>query len=146
MKGEKTDNKSLVMYTSLIFLAAIAMIIVSFFAEKHLETQYTSEIEAQNVNLSNKAAMVSEENMQLVEMNRSLKDNNKDLLEQNAQLILERDALLKEKSGFEALVAVYDQLLSGKEKAARELLEGIYTEDLTQAQKEIYDALVKKTN
>lgn len=146
MSGEKTDNKSLIMYTSLIFLAAIAMIVVSFFAEKHLETQYTSEVEAQNVNLSNKAAMVSEENMQLVEMNRSLKENNKDLLEQNSQLILERDALAKENAGFEALTKVYDELLSGKEKAAKEILKGIYTEDLTPEQKEIFDALVKKVN
>ena len=146
MNGEKNDNKSLIMYTSLIFLAAILMIVVSFFAEKHLEEQYASEVEAQNVNLSNKAAMISEENMQLVEMNRTLKDANSNLTSQNEALTAERDALLKEKEGFEALIEVYNKLLAGEEKAARALLEAIYTENLTPDQKEIYDALVKKAN
>ena len=146
MNGEKTENKSLILYTSLIFIAAIAMIIVSFFAEKHFEEQDVSEVKAQNVNLSNKAAIISEENMQLVEMNRTLKETNKSLVEQNTTLGAEKDALIKEKAGFEALIEVYEKLLDGKEKAARTLLEGIYTEDLTLEQKEIYDALVKKTN
>ncbi len=146
MNGEKNDNKSLILYTSLIFLAAIVMIVVSFFAEKHLEEQYVSEVEAQNVNLSNKAAMISEENMQLVEMNRTLKETNNGLVEQNTALSLEKDALIKEKAGYEALIEVYKKLVNGRENAARTLLEEIYTEDLTPDQKELYDALVKKVN
>lgn len=144
MTQKKNDNKSLIMYTSLIFIVAIVMIVVSFFAQKHLEELRVSEIDAQNVSLSNKAAMVSEENMQLVELNKSLREKNKELVEQNTALSLEKDAFIKEKAGFEALIEVYNKLLAGKESAARELLQGIYTEDLTPEQKEIYDALVKK--
>lgn len=144
MTQKKNDNKSLIMYTSLIFIVAIVMIVVSFFAQKHLEELRVSEIDEQNVSLSNKAAMVSEENMQLVELNKSLREKNKELMEQNTALSLEKDAFTKEKAGYEALMEVYNKLLSGKEAAARELLQGIYTEDLTPEQKAIYDALVKK--
>lgn len=145
MNTEKSDNKSLVIYTSLIFIAAIIMIIVSFFAEKHLEQQYVSEVEAQNVNLSNKAALVSEENMQLVEMNRTLKETNQKITEENTALVVEKEAFLKERAGYNALFEVSEKLLNGKKNAAKALLEEIYTEDLTQEQKEIYDSLVKRS-
>ncbi|MBQ7985672.1 MAG: hypothetical protein IJ304_00190 [Clostridia bacterium] len=140
----KKDNKSLVMYTSLIFVAAIIMIVVSFFAQQHLEQLRVSETEAENVTLSNKAAQVSEENMQLVELNKSLKDANKALTDANQTLTTERDALLKEKSGYQALVEVYEKLVDGKKTSARKLLKEIYTEDLSQEQKEMYDFLVKE--
>ena len=146
METKKNDNKSLIIYTSLIFIVAIVVIIASFLAQKHFENLQVSEMSAENVTLSNKAAMVSEENMQLVELNKTLREQNKELLEQNTAMALEKEALNKEKAGFEALFGVYDCLLAGKEKAAKELLEGIYTEDLTPAQKEIYDSLVKATN
>ena len=146
MNSKKNDNKSLIIYTSLIFIVAIIVIIASFFAQKHFENLQVSEISAENVTLSNKAALVSEENMQLVELNKSLREKNKELVENNTALSLEKEAYLKEKAGFEAIFAVYDKLLKGNEKEARTLLEGIYTEDLTQEQKEIYDSLVKHLN
>ena len=61
------------------------------------------------------------------------------------EICSEKEAYEKEKAGYEALLAVYDKLLDGNEKKAKELLEGIFTEDLTQEQKEMYDSLVKHT-
>ncbi len=144
MDIKKSDNKSLIMYTSLIFVAAIIMIVVSFFAQQHLEQLRVSETEAENVTLSNKAAQVSEENMQLVELNKSLKDANQALTDENLTLTTERDALLKETGSYKALMEVYEKLLDGKKTSARKLLEEIYTEDLSADQKEIYDFLVKE--
>ena len=144
MDNKNNDNKSLILYTSLIFGVAIVMIIVSFFTQKHLDDLRVSEVDAQNVTLSNKAAQVSEENMQLVELNKSLKDANKVLTDTNTALTTERDALLKETGAYKSLVAVYEKLLDGKKSAARKLLEGIFTEDLSADQKEIYDFLVKE--
>ena len=145
MEIKKNDNKSLIVYTSLIFVAAIVMIVVSFFAQSHLEQLRVSETEAENVTLSNKAAQVSEENMQLVELNKSLKDANIQLTDTNLALTTERDALLKETTAYKALSEVYEKLLNGKKSSARKLLEGIYTEDLSADQKEIYDFLVKES-
>lgn len=144
MEIKKSDNKSLIMYTSLIFVAAIVMIVVSFFAQQHLEQLKVSETEAENVTLSNKAAQVSEENMQLVELNKSLKDANNVLTEENLALTGERDALLKETGSYKALIDVYEKLVNGKKSAAQKLLKDIYTEDLSPEQKEMYDFLVKE--
>lgn len=144
MTQKNSDNKSLYLYTGLIFLVAIVMIVVSFFAQKHFENLRVIEIGAENVSLSNKAAQVSEENLQLVELNRLLKLKNTDLTTQNTELTTERDTLLKEKEAYKALISVYQKIVAGKEKAAKELLLNIYTEDLSSEQKEIYDALAKK--
>lgn len=144
MDIKKNDNKSLIMYTSLIFVAAIIMIVVSFFAQQHLEQLKVSEAEAENVSLSNKAAQVSEENMQLVELNKSLKDANNKLTEENQLLTQEKEAYTKEIASYKAFVEVYENLADGKKNAAKKLLQQIYTEDLTTEQKEMYDFLVKE--
>lgn len=145
MTIKNSDNRSLLMYTSLIFLVAIVMIVVSFFAQTHLDQSKVSEVDLEKVDLSNKAARVSEENMQLVELNKSLKDANAALSEENAALSEENEKMQREIDAYSALIKVSEKLLGGNKTAARTLLENIYTEDLTQEQKELYDTLVKKT-
>lgn len=145
MTIKNSDNKSLLIYTSLIFFVAIIMIIVSFFAQTHLDQSKVSEVDLEKVDLSNKAARVSEENMQLVELNKSLKDANTALSAENAELTEKTEKMQREIDAYSDLLKVSEKLLGGNKRAARTLLENIYTEDLTQNQKEIYDALVKKT-
>ena len=145
MTIKNSDNKSLLIYTSLIFSVAIVMIIVSFFAQTHLDQSKVGEVDLEKVDLSNKAAQVSEENMQLVELNKSLKDTNAALLSENETLKETKETMQKEIDAYSALALVSEKLLGGNKRAARTLLENIYTEDLTQEQKEIYDTLVKKT-
>ena len=99
---------------------------------------------AENVRLSNKAAQVSEENLQLVELNKTLRITNKDLLDKNSALTLERDALLKDKAAYEAFTDVYERLLKKDKDGALTLLQGVYTEDLSPELKELYDKLAKK--
>lgn len=151
MLQKSNDNKSLILYTALIFLVAIVMIIISFFAQTHLEKLKVSEKAAENVTLSNKAAQVSEENLQLVELNRTLRIKNKELLDQNSALIIEKDAViaerdesLKKNEAYAALIEVYDELIEGNKKSAKKLLLNIFTEDLAPEHKEIYDKLAKE--
>lgn len=145
MTIKNSDNKSLLLYTSLIFFVAIIMIIVSFFAQTHLDHSKVSEVDLEKVDLSNKAAQVSEENMQLIELNKSLKESNAALSAENAELKEQAAARQKELDSYAALARVSEKLLGGNKRDARTLLENIYTADLTSEQKEIYDALVKKT-
>ena len=145
MTIKNSDNRSLLIYTSLIFFVAIIMIIVSFFAQTHLDQSKVSEVDLEKVDLSNKAARVSEENMQLVELNKNLKDANAALLAENAELTEKTEKMQRELDAYSDLLKVSEKLLGGNKRAARTLLENIYTEDLTQNQKEIYDTLVKKT-
>ncbi len=144
MTDHTSDNKSLFLYTGLIFIAAIVMIIISFFAQTHLEQESAIQMGAENVRLSNKAAQVSEENLQLVELNKTLRITNKDLLDKNSALTLERDALLKDKAAYEVFTDVYEKLLKKDKEGALTLLQGVYTEDLSPELKELYDKLVKK--
>ena len=144
MDIKKNDNKSLVLYTSLIFAAAIIMIVISFFAQRHLEQLKVSETEAENVTLSSKAALVSEENMQLVELNKALKTTNTQLTEENQTLTGEKEQLSKEVSKYKELIDVYNHIIKGQKNTAKNLLKEIFTEDLSQDQKDIYDFLAKE--
>lgn len=132
------------MYTALIFVVAIVMIVISFFAQTHLEQLKVSEKDAENVSLSNKAAQVSEENMQLVELNKTLRMKNEEKENQIVVLTTERDKLLRQITAYTSLISVYDKLADNDKTGAQELLKGIYTEDLSSEQKEIYDKLVKE--
>lgn len=132
------------MYTALIFVVAIVMIVISFFAQTHLEQLKVSEKDAENVSLSNKAAQVSEENMQLVELNKTLRMKNEEKENQIVVLTTERDKLLRQITAYTSLISVYDKLADDDKAGAQELLQGIYTEDLSSEQKEIYDKLVKE--
>ena len=145
MTIKNSDNKSLLLYTSLIFIVAIIMIIVSFFAQTHLDQSKPRELDSEKVDLSNKAAQVSEENMQLVELNKSLKDSNTSLTSENEELKNTVSEMEKEIKAYDDLLLVAEKLIGGNKRAARTLLENIFTEDLTKTQKELYDALVKKT-
>ena len=145
MTLKNNDNRTLLIYTSLIFIVAIAMIVVSFFAQTHLDQSKLGARDAEVVSLSNKAAQVSEENMQLLEFNKSLQANNATLNEENTRLTSEVEAAKKALDSYAALFAAANSILDGKSSEARDLLSGIYTEDLTSEQKEIYDTLVKKT-
>ena len=144
MKKNTEHQTSLSTYTALIFLVALVMIVVSFFAQTHLEQSMVSEHEQEKVNLSNKAAQISEENLQLVELNKTLRMRNTELETTNEAMTAEKNALAKEITSYEALIAVYDALYDEKIDIAKEMLLGIYTEDLSPAQKDLYDSLAKK--
>jgi len=144
MEIKKTDNKSLIMYTSMIFVAAIVMIVISYFAQQHLDNLKTDEVNKANVSLSKRAEAVSEENMQLVELNKGLKEEKTKLEEENKLLTAERDGLLKQADSYKALIEVYTKIIEGDEEAAKRLLDQIYTEDLNQEQKDMFDYLAKE--
>lgn len=141
----KSNSRTLFVYTSLIFIVAIAMIIISFFAQTHLDNAKIGTDNTEMVSLSNKAAQVSEENMKLIELNTSLQDEKSKLSEENKRLTAEAENAKKELDSYAALFDVASTLFEGNTEAARVLLGNIYTEDLTPEQKEIYDILFKKT-
>ena len=144
MNLKKSDDKSLIIYTSLIFLAAIGMIILSFFGQKHLDDERVSDSKEEIVTLANKNAAVSDENLQLIDLNKSLKAENDTLKTDNTNLTNEKDALVKENENFKALHKVSEQLIEGDKKEALELLKEIPTKDLTMEQKVIFDYLADK--
>jgi len=141
---KKVNDKSLILYTSLIFVVAIVMIIVSFFAQTHLDQSKIGVDDEEKVSLSNKAAQVSEENMQLVELNKSLKDANFAYHDQNELLKSDVERLTKENTTYKELVTISEKLLGGNKQAAKTLLQNINVEELTSEQTEYYNILQKK--
>ena len=82
--------------------------------------------------------------MQLVELNKTLRMKNEEKENQIVVLTTERDKLLRQITAYTSLISVYDKLADNDKTGAQELLQGIYTEDLSSEQKEIYDKLVKE--
>lgn len=142
---KNNDNKSLYLYTSLIFIVAIIMIIVSFFAQTHLDSSMQREQDAEKVSLSNKAAQVSEENMQLVELNKTLRELNAELTDKNNALTEEKEGLEKQIEITQVLMSAYIDLYDGKKNAATEKLETIAIEDLSDKTLVFYNILRKKS-
>ena len=141
---KNNDNKSLYLYTSLIFIVAIIMIIVSFFAQTHLDSSLQREQDAEKVSLSNKAAQVSEENMQLVELNKNLRELNSELTKQVEALTGEKETLEKQIEGENVLIDAYIELYEGRKKMAAEKLQNLSTENFSEITLAFYNVLLKK--
>lgn len=75
--NSNTGNKSLYMYTALIFVVAILLIILSFFAMSNRDKKM-NEVE-QTQSITERASVLSEENKNLAEQNRALQEENNKL-------------------------------------------------------------------
>ena len=69
------QNKSLYIYTSLIFVVAVLLIILSFFAMSNRDSKM-NETEQTAQSITEKTAALSEENKNLAEENKALKEKN----------------------------------------------------------------------
>lgn len=126
--ANKNDNKSLFLYTSLIFIVAILLIILSFSGQINLQknrTQIESNSENQNSGITERAAVLSEENKNLIEENNKLKAENKEL--QEKQTI--NDILLSANGYF----------ILGDNAKAYEMINAVIYDNLSADQKIIYD-------
>lgn len=74
-QNQNGPNKSLYLYTSLIFVVAILLIILSFFAMSNRDNKLNETEQAQSI--TEKTAALSEENKNLAEENKALKDSNR---------------------------------------------------------------------
>ena len=84
------NNKSLFIYTGLIFLVAVILIIVAFFGQSKIDNNQPIPISQEEVNsISERASVLSEENKVLIEENLSIKNDlentKKDLIEAKAK-------------------------------------------------------------
>ncbi len=136
-------NRPLMIYTSLIFVVAIAMVVIAFMGDKHLRDTQLQQIQ-QTAGISERASQLSEENRLLMELNQKLLTENEELIDAKDKLSEQNEKLLKECEQNEKLYEVYRTLNKSGKSKARKLLEGIYTEDLVDYQKDFYDSLVKK--
>ena len=124
--ANKNDNKSLFLYTSLIFIVAVLLIILSFFGQTNMKKNMTQvDTEAANSGITERAAVLSEENKNLLEENNKLKTENQELTKK----ITTNDILLSA-NGYFSL---------GNNDKALEMLLAVNYDDLSVDQKIIYD-------
>ena len=140
------ENRSLFLYTALIFLVAILMIIIAFFGQNNLQKNQPMQSEtASSTSITEKAAILSEENLMLLEQNKNYLAENDELKAANEACTAENDSLKKEIENQNKLLEIYQRLYKNKKAEARELLSQLVPEELTETQKSFYDILVKKS-
>lgn len=136
MSTNKNNNKSLFLYTALIFIVAVLLIILSFFGQTNLEKnqpkveESSQQTQAPVSGITEKAAVLSEENKTLLEENIKLKDENQKLIQKQTT----NDILLSANGYF----------TMGNNAKALEMLLAVNYDELSVDQKIIYDNL--KTN
>ncbi len=142
----KKSNRSLFLYTALIFLAAIAVIAFSFFSQINVEKQheeYGGDDMSGN-SIVEKTAMLSEENRILLETTNSLNREISQMNEENSELKNRVLQLEKQMTNSEKMYNIFNNIQLGNiEKAAKEfeILEPLF---FTQTQEEFYDYLQKR--
>ena len=73
--ANKNDNKSMFLYTALIFIVAVLLIIFSFLGQTNMQKNQpqVSESPDKEMSISEKASILSEENTVLLENNNNLR-------------------------------------------------------------------------
>ena len=133
MAANKNSNRSMFLYTALIFVVAILLIVLSFFGEANLEKNQpaikgTMEPAKQlNTSISQRAAVLSEENRILLEENQELKDE---------------IASLKEKQeAADTLFSAMTYMSANDKVNAQNELNKIDTKLLSEAQMSVYETI-----
>ncbi len=124
----KNNNKSMFVYTALIFFVAVILIILSFFGQTNMKkNQPQVEETQQGSGITEKAAVLSEENTALITENKKLQS--------------QIDELEKINQTNELLLSANGYLSVGSKDKASEILGSIDYEKLTEDQKIIYNSI-----
>ncbi len=138
---ENKSNKSLFMYTALIFLVALLMIVVSFFGQSHLESIRETEQKAKN--LTEKTSMLSDQNLYLTDQVAALTKTieEKDALLASTQTSLDETALREE--NLNNTVAAYIKMKEKKKTKAEEYISLVNPDLLSYDGKWLYNEVIK---
>lgn len=143
----RDDNKSLFLYTGLIFLVALIIILISLFGQTKFKSEKSLSASAPSGwGISEKAALISEENRQLIEKVSLLEDELARRDTQIGELTAENANQAELLKNYNIIMECY--LLCGdrKYREARELLLSVNIEALPEKLKAVYDELVDKVS
>ena len=143
---KKTENRSLFLYTGLIFIAAIAVIAFSFFSQINVEkkhNEYAGEDLSGN-SIVEKTAMLSEENRILLETTNSL---NNEISKLNSECTQLKEKVLNLDMQVENTDKMYDiftKLQEGNVETAAKIFETLEPLFFTEDQEDFYIYLQKR--
>lgn len=135
----KNNNKSLYIYTALIFLVAVILILISFFGQSKLAQTQPDPISVEEAHsITERAAALSEENKRLLNETANLKEQ---LSEKENQLIeLQANLELYKKSteNTQILLSINGYCNKKMYSQAKELVEKVNEDLLTEDEKIIF--------
>ena len=138
------NQKSLYLYTALIFIVALVVIILSFFGQSNLDK--INKVTEDNKSISEKSAVLSEQNMNLVEENRSLKqavtDKDEKIAALEAQLVTNHELI----DTYNTLMTAHKFFLLKDYKQTREYLDTIDYNLLQSDSILLYTKMMDETN
>lgn len=135
--ANKNDNKSLFIYTGLIFFVAVILIILSFFGQTNMQKnqpkiEENSEQTQQVSGITEKAAILSEENKTLLEENKKITSEIETLKSEN-------EALTEKNNINDLLLSANGYYSQGNKTKALEIIKELNYDELTSDQKIIYN-------
>lgn len=139
----KNNNRSLLLYTALIFLAAIVVVAISFFAQVNADKnhqKYGGE-EIGNSSIAEKINALSNENQTLLKTIDLLQKNVDDVTQTNSELTDKVLRMDKELANAKAMYVVYDLIQQKKIEEAVLQMETVDQLFLTEEQKVFYNYL-----
>ena len=138
----KNGNNSLFLYTALIFIAAIIIIILAYFAQTNVErAQPSASAESTAVPAASESTPTGESSgpQGLVKTAAELSQDNLELLEENRELHNRVDELEAQQNIYEPLIEAYHAQSTGNTERAEILLEDIDYDSLSEEAKTLYD-------
>lgn len=155
----KKENKSLFLYTSLIFIVSILMILIAFAGQNHIK-KVQPETDASGNSLTNSFNILSEQNVKLTNENAALNQKVTELENTNAanQQIIDdylnqinsltntNETLTHDNNILNNFIKIESFLDEGNIKEAKNIYNSIDTTHLNVEQKAYYDKITLKIN
>ena len=143
-------NKSLFLYTALIFAAAILIIVIAFFGQHNLN-RMQGELPAETSapvtdGIAQRAAQISEQNAMLITQNEALNSLNKELSKDKEALESKNSELQINYTNGNIFCTIYQYIYDNNMDDAKEAFSTLNPDSLTDAQKIIYTNLKKILN
>ena len=142
---DKKSNNSLFLYTALIFIAAIVIVVISFFSQINLEKKHNEYMGEQSANsITEKTAQLSDENMVLLETTKNLNEQNSQLLQDNKDLTDRNTALENNNRSSEQLYKIFNLINIKDFDSARQELETLDSSSFSGEKLTFYEFLKKQ--
>ena len=150
MANQNNENKSLFLYTALIFFVAIILIILAFFGQTNYDKnnlsnaiEITATPQTQENGIPEKAAALNAENAALVKEIQSLTEQIQQKDKTITDLQLQIEGISAAQNNSDLLFQAYNAKIKNNEDDVTLILNNINYEQLTQQQKAVYDSLKK---
>jgi len=135
--AHNNNNKSLFLYTALIFIVAILLILIAFFGDANLEKSMNSALQTAEPTVTQKADATIPERAAIISQ------ENQKLMEENQKLKTESESAKKQLEIYASLTKALTEKEAGNVDGAKEIIAGLDAESLDELQKSLYNKVIE---